>query len=118
MSKKYVGQLELTKKQWSKFMDRIESNSYFNKAVDIWLDEFTKVLSIDYTETYTPIVIQSEYGEPKNYFVRIWDINPTHSNPNTRYYIDDLYHFESLKPVLSKDRTNILKFIQNNLTNE
>jgi len=42
-------------------------------------------------------------------------LNPNHANPHTKYYIDDLYSMDSLKPTLRKDRTNIIKFIQNSI---
>ena len=75
-----------------------------------------KVSSSDYNEVYTFVTIKNgEFGESKRFFLRSWEINPNHANPNTRYFIDDLYSMDSLKSTLRKDRTNIIKFIQQSM---
>lgn len=112
----YVDSFSPSQSEWASHMDRVNGFSHFLKPVEIWLDERTKVSSIDYDEVYTFVTIKNgEYGESKKFFLRSWDINPNHSNPFTRYYIDDLYSMDSLKSTLRKDRTNIIKFIQQSM---
>lgn len=112
----YVDSFFPSQSEWDMFMDRVHSVSHFVKPIDIWVDEVTMVSSIDYDEVYTFVTIKNgEYGESKKFFVRSWEINPNHSNPFTRYYIDDLYSMDSLKSTLRKDRTNIIKFIQQSM---
>ncbi len=109
----YVEQFHPTKKEWDKLVDRIDASSSFKHSIDIWLDEVTRVDSMDYNEVYSFFTVQNgENGEPKRFFLRYWDVKPTHSNPMSRYWIDDLYSFDSLRPTLRKDRTNIIKYIQ------
>jgi len=112
----YVDSFFPSQCEWETFMDRVNSISHFRKEVDIWVDEVTKVSSIDYNEVYTFVTIKNgEFGESKRFFLRSWEINPNHANPNTRYFIDDLYSMDSLKSTLRKDRTNIIKFIQQSI---
>ena len=112
----YVDAFLPSQSEWERFMGKVEMNSHFQKAVDIWLDVDTMVSSIDYDEIYTFVTIKNgEFGEIKKFFVRSWDINPNHSNPNTRYFVDDLYSMDSLKSTSRKDRTNIIKFIQQSI---
>ena len=109
----YVDKFQPTQKEWDRLVHRIDASPSFKHNVDIWLDEITRVDSMDYNERYSFFTLQNgENGEKKRFFLRYWDIKPTHSNPFTRYYIDDLYSFDSLRPTLRKDRTNIIKYIQ------
>ena len=112
----YVDSFVPSQKEWERFMDKVDVNSHFQKPVDIWLDVDRVVSSIDYEEVYTFVTITNgEFGEVKKFFVRSWVINPNHSNPLTRHYIDDLYSYDTLKSTSRKDRTNILKFIQQSM---
>ena len=111
MAIKYVDPFRLTPKQYQKFRWRLDGITHFTRPTDIWVDEITKVDSSQLEEYFAFITIKSEFGEAKKFFVRSWEINPTHTNPITRFYIDDLYSFDSFKPVLRKDRTNILKYV-------
>lgn len=112
MAIKYVDSFKLTNRQFEKFKYRLDGITHFKRPIDIWVDEITKLDSSTLEEYFAFITIKGEYGsESKKFFVRSWEINPTHTNPLSRFYIDDLYSFDTFKPVLRKDRTNILKFV-------
>lgn len=114
MAIKYVDPIRLSKSTWKQFYNEIERFSHFSKPIDIWLDEVTKVSSADCKVVYVPVTIKSEWGEPNYFFVRCFEIRPTHTNPMTKWWMDDIYSFKSFKASLAKDRTNILKFVQQN----
>jgi hypothetical protein len=115
MAMKYVDSIKLSKSTWKQFYNEIERFSHFSKPIDIWLDEVTKIPSDSCEVVYVPISIKSEFGgEPNYFFVRFFEVRPTHTNTMTKYWADDIYSFKSFKGVSGKDRTNILKFVQQN----
>ena len=114
MAIKYVDPIRLSKRNWKRFYNEIERLSHFSKSIDIWLDEDTMIPSDSCEVVYVPIEIKSEWGEPNYFFVRFFEVRPTHTNTMTRFWADDIYSFKSFKGVSGKDRTNILKFVQQN----
>ena len=114
MAIKYVDSIKLSKENWGRFYNEIDRFSHFAKPIDIWLDEVTKLSSEDCEVLYVPVSIMSEGGEPNYFFVRFFEVRPTHTNPMTRWWADDIYSFKSFKAVSGKDRTNIIKFVQQN----
>jgi hypothetical protein len=95
-------------------LEDIFTNKGIVRPFDIWKNELDKVSSNDCERFCIGFTLDSTYGSNRKWFVVGYDINPTHSNPNTRYYMDDIYSLDTLKPISHKMRTNIMKFIQNN----
>jgi hypothetical protein len=114
MAVKYVDAYNLSKGGWKRFGKEISSHPHFSKRIDIWLDEDTMLPSDSCEVVYVPIEIKSEWGEPKDFFVRFFVVRPTHTNTMTKYWADDIYSFKSFKAIMAKDRTNIIKFVQQN----
>jgi hypothetical protein len=114
MAMKYVDSISLSKSNWKQFYNEIERFSHFSKPIDIWIDENTMVSSDNCEVVYVPVSIKSEWGEPNYFFVRFFEVRPIHTNTMTKYWADDIYSFKSFKAVSGRDRTNILKFVQQN----
>ena len=114
MSKMYVDRLSLTPLQEKRFMDKVRFPPHLRKPFDIWLSEVDKVDSSTLDMLFFPIEFVTDCSKRK-WFIRYYEVNPTHSNPNTRYWVDDIYSMDTMKPIVHKQRTNILKLVQQHL---
>lgn len=50
-------------------------------------------------------------GEWKEYIAPITDRGEGYHNVKSRYLIEDLYTMEEVRPIIRKDRTNIINFL-------
>ena len=110
MSNYTISPIPISKKKLSD----IWKDSVINRPFDIWKNEIDKVSSNECPAFCLGFKLESTYGMVKKWFVVMYEINPTHTNPNSRYFMDDIYSLDTLKPITHKMRTNIIKYIQNN----
>lgn len=92
--------------------NKIASNRHFSKPFDIWKDEISKVSTEGLEEIYVGVHIQSTGGMDRKFVLRFFELNPTHTNHMTRFYLDDFYCAESLSSVSHKRRVDMMKYVQ------